>query len=340
MKIVHVVSSLEVGGAEHVAIRVALAQRAAGHEVHLVAVRPGPLDEVCRDAGLPAISVAGTSMTPRIARTLATYARLRPEVVNSHNWPAHRYAVLARPFRSTIALTIHGENSATTARASRPVVDGVIAVSTRVGEVFLARHPRWERERFATIDNGVAVPPSPARGSGGRRVIATVARLDAVKDLGTLLTAVARLPDAELRLVGDGPERPALQELATALGLGARVRFLGYRRDVAAILDGADVFALSSLTEGMSLAVLEAMAAGLPVVGTRVGGMPDVVDDGVTGLLVPSRDPAALAAALRGLLDDPSRRAAMGAAGRARVEARFSLAATAEAYLAAYRRWS
>jgi glycosyltransferase involved in cell wall biosynthesis len=278
-------------------------------------------------------------MAPRIARTLAAYARLRPDVVNSHNWPAHRYAVLARPFRATIALTIHGENSATTARASRPIVDGVIAVSTRVGERFLERHPRWERARFATIDNGVQLPPSPARGSGGGKVIATVARLDAVKDLGTLLAALARLPDVELLLVGDGPERVPLQELAAALGLGARVRFLGYRRDVAQLLDGADLFALSSLTEGMSLAVLEAMAAGLPVVGTRGGGMPDVVDDGVTGLLVPPRDPAALAAVLRTLLDDPVRRAAMGAAGRARVEQKFSLATTAQAYVAAYGRW-
>jgi glycosyltransferase involved in cell wall biosynthesis len=138
-------------------------------------------------------------------------------------------------------------------------------------------------------------------------------------------------------LVGDGPEMERLAGLRDELGLGGRALLLGQRRDIPALLNAADVFALSSLSEGVSLALLEAMAVGLPAVVTEVGGNPEVVLPGATGLLLPPGLPHELALALLEALDDPARAAAWGRAGRRRVLERFSLAGMARAYADLYR---
>ena len=137
--------------------------------------------------------------------------------------------------------------------------------------------------------------------------------------------------DAHLTIVGDGPELPALLSRARALDLGGSVHFVGVRRDVAAVLTAFDVFALSSTSEGISLTLLEAAAAGLPIVATRVGGNSEVVLDGVTGTLVSPSDPAAFAAALGALSRRPDR-AALGLRGRRHVERWFSVERMARAY--------
>jgi glycosyltransferase involved in cell wall biosynthesis len=156
-----------------------------------------------------------------------------------------------------------------------------------------------------------------------------------VKDHGTLIEAFARLrtirPEAHLTLVGDGPERGAIVEHAARLDLSRAVTFAGERADVAPLLAAFDVFALASRSEGVSLTLLEAAAAGLPVVATRVGGNEEVVVDGKTGFLVPAGDPAAFADALARVAERPDR-ATLGAAGRARVERRFSVERMARAY--------
>jgi glycosyltransferase involved in cell wall biosynthesis len=126
------------------------------------------------------------------------------------------------------------------------------------------------------------------------------------------------LPHLHVLLAGDGPDRDRLVASARALGLEDRVRFAGARRDVANVLAALDVFVLSSDFEGSPLALIEAMAAGKAIVATRVGGVPDLIDDGVHGLLVPPGDPGALGTALLSLARDPARRAALGAAARGR----------------------
>jgi glycosyltransferase involved in cell wall biosynthesis len=126
-------------------------------------------------------------------------------------------------------------------------------------------------------------------------------------------------------VVGDGPERAQLEALAGQLGLADRVHLAGHQQDVRPWLAALDVLVLSSDWEGMPNALLEAMAAGLPIVATAVGGVPEVVVDGATGLLVPPGDPSALAEAITRLLRDPDLRRTMGQAGRARVERRFSI---------------
>lgn len=195
----------------------------------------------------------------------------------------------------------------------------------------------WPEERIEVIHNGIDVSSFRSESNdrlraelsrGGRRpVVLTLARLDAQKGLAVLLRAAELVAEAQFVLAGEGPERGALEALAGELGLGDRVTFLGYRVDVPDLLASSDLLVLPSLYEGLPVSVLEAMAASRPVVASAVAGTSEAVIDGETGLLVPSNDPAALAAAIRRLLRDRGLAARLGAAGRARVEAEFSGAA-------------
>ena len=161
-------------------------------------------------------------------------------------------------------------------------------------------------------------------------VLATVARFDPVKRLEVLVRAlpllVARVPEAQLLIVGDGPEREALRALARRLAPGDRVVFAGAIPDAARVLPLVDLYVTASRREGLPLAVLEAMACGLPVLATEAPGHVDAVEPEVTGRLVPVDDAPGLAAAAALLLRDPALRARMGRAGRERVEQRFSRA--------------
>ena len=187
------------------------------------------------------------------------------------------------------------------------------------------------RERLRWIGNGIAIERFPlpaARPEAGRPVVITcVARLEPVKNHTLLLEAARILKDREkpfeLWLVGGGQGRARARSLCAAWGLGAHVRFLGYRDDVPALLQRSDIGVLTSLKEGIPRAALEAMAAGLPFVATRVTGTKEVVRHGDTGLLVELGDARGLAAALERLIDDPALRSHMGARGREVVRAEF-----------------
>lgn len=137
-------------------------------------------------------------------------------------------------------------------------------------------------------------------------------------------------------LVGDGPWRPTLEHQARMLGVTEFVHFAGVRNDIPALLAASDLFCLPSRTEGLGIAAIEAMASGLPVVASRVGGLPEVVEDGVTGLLVPPDDTAALAEALVRILEDRHRAAQMGDAGRTRAKQHFDSRAMIAATYAVY----
>lgn len=187
----------------------------------------------------------------------------------------------------------------------------------------------WPAEKVEVSYNAVDLERFAVRAPSGLRaeldavdrpLILTAARLDPQKGHPFLLEALVQVPDAVLALAGDGPERERLERLAADLGVAERVRFLGRRDDVPELLAACDVFALPSLYEGSSLAVLEAMAAGRPIVSSAIGGTDELIEDGVCGLLVAPRDSAALAAALRRLLDDSPLRERFAAAARARVE--------------------
>jgi glycosyltransferase involved in cell wall biosynthesis len=178
--------------------------------------------------------------------------------------------------------------------------------------------------RATTADRTAALGVSP-----GDQVIGTISRLVWKRGHEELLEAAAIVtreePSVKLAVVGDGPLRPALEARAAALGLNGGVRFLGAVPHAAGLLPHFDVFVLSSVWEGMSNSLLEAMAAGRPVVATRVGGNPEVVVDGETGLLVPPRDAPALAEAMLRLLRDRELARRFGDAAKRRVESHFTL---------------
>jgi glycosyltransferase involved in cell wall biosynthesis len=195
-------------------------------------------------------------------------------------------------------------------------------------------------DKVSVVPLGIEMPPAPtpevrrraraALGLDARDLtIAASGRLEPQKGLGYLLEAFAlvhrRLPNARLLVFGDGPLRPRLEARAATLGLGPAVRFLGWRTDVPALLPGADVFCLSSLWESFSYALLDAMAAGLPIVATRLDVIPEVVEEHRQALLVPPGNADALAAALITMLSDPERRWVFSASSRRRVEQCFNL---------------
>lgn len=218
-------------------------------------------------------------------------------------------------------------------------IDAVITVSEHVRDTVLRRRLLGPEMVFA-IPNGIcSAGPSHAAaertmllaelgGGSGRLIVGTVARLVWFKGLDVLVAAAATVvkccPESVFVVVGNGPLRTELERQAQALGVTRSFAFLGERRDVAQLLRAFDVFVLPSVSEGMPITILEAMDAATPVIATRVGGVPELVDDGETGLLVPPRDPEALGAAILHLLESPRLRADMGQRGRERVARHFS----------------
>jgi hypothetical protein len=189
----------------------------------------------------------------------------------------------------------------------------------------------WPRGKIDVVYNAVdparvevEAPPGLREQLGGsatRPLVLTPARLDAQKGHRVLFEAIRQVPEATFVLAGEGPEREPLEALTAQLGIAGRVRFLGRREDVPELLAACDVFALPSLYEGSSLAVLEAMAAGAPIVSSAIGGTDELIEDGRSGLLVAPGDAEALAAALRRLLGDSELRESLAAQARERVSA-------------------
>ena len=213
-------------------------------------------------------------------------------------------------------------------RACAPLCQAIVCVSS--WDLKLARERRIAPAgKLHLIHNGVTVDPgTPARRPAGRElVLGCTARLAPPKDIDTMLRALA-LPETApwtLRVFGEGPDREQLEGLRAELGLEGRATFLGSRDDVPAQLADCDAFSLISDWEGLPYSILEAMAAQLPVIATRVGGIPDLIVEGVTGRLIPPRDPGALAGALAELAADPARARELGEAGFRRASRTFSL---------------
>jgi sugar transferase (PEP-CTERM/EpsH1 system associated) len=294
---------------------------------------------------------------PRLIWDLCTvFRREQPDVVHTHAWGTLVEGLVAAKL-ARVPVVIHGEHGTLQLRPYQRFVqrrawaaaDRLLSVSSRLAER-MAREARFPLTRIHTIRNGVdlsrfgmvsrAAARAQLRLPSDAQLAVTVGRLVPVKDHMGLLDAIGALHrqnvSVTLALAGDGPLLHALVERASALGISNHVHFLGHRTDVEVVLAAADVFVLSSESEGLSNTILEAMASGLPVVATRVGGADELVVEGVSGLLVPPRSSTDLAGALGLLLRDPVRRSAMGTAGRARAEAEFSLAGMVQRYESMY----
>jgi glycosyltransferase involved in cell wall biosynthesis len=310
--------------------------------------------------GVEFVNLGGRRMLD--ARYHAKLARvlreLTPTAVHSHGFAPLLYAAVARAL-SGFPRLVHTEHSIEYL-LPRPDYRRTLRWLSRSTGSFVVLGERMRRyyadeigvaaSRLRVIPNGVAVDAPPTRdqrlaaraalGLGDGFLVATVGRLAQEKNYSMLLGAFAAAmrddPQAHLLFVGDGPERQDLERRAEALGITSRVHFPGWRTDVSALLPAFDVFAMSSFSEGLPMALLEAMSAGLAVVSTQVGDIPEVIADGRTGRLAPSGDEATLARVLADLRGDEVGRRRLGHAARELVVQRYSRTAMVEAYLETY----
>jgi glycosyltransferase involved in cell wall biosynthesis len=351
--VAHVVSSLSVGGMERFVLRLAAEQRAAGHRPTIFALRGGPLLPEARAAGLDVVVGAG-GFARRVASMLAAMALARPQIIHAHNPTSLHYAVAAKLLTGArVLMTDHAQGHGLPRMPTgieRRTVDAIVAVSRHTATLPIA--PEFA-ERTVVIHNGVQVPEAPAGeireraraglGVAHRFVGVMPASLKPIKGHRVLLQSVAALTrqgiPLTMLLAGEGPEQAELQQLARRLQLTDEdVRFLGFRADVAELLHAADFMVLPSLSEGLPLSVLEAMIHGAPVVASRVGGIPEVVTDGVSGMLVPPGDDRALAAAIATLHASPELRHRLARAARRTAETDFSFDLMCRRYGALYAR--
>lgn len=292
-----------------------------------------------------------------VVRLYREFRRFRPHIVHTHRYVL-RYALPLLLFRRR-TLCVHTVHSLAQREVDLPGIwvhraayaSGVVPVSIATEVSKSLRHLYGLRD-VPLIPNGIPVAAYGRRAGEAQAcrhalgfsdtdiLVVSVGRLSEAKNPLLLLEAFSRASGSDevfhLLLVGDGPLRGLIERRREELGLMGRVHLLGVRSDVPTILGASDVFVLASDWEGNPLSVMEAMAAGLPVVATAVGGVPELVDEGMDGFLVPPRDPAALAAALRSLLREPERRKTLGAAARRKAVARFDVSAMARKYEALY----
>ena len=330
---------------------------------------------VAEQAGVEIVTLPGLSreLSPvrdalaafRLARLIR---KLRPDVVHTHTAKAgavgRTAALLAWPRRPVVVHTFHGHvlrgyfgtGGTLVFRAIETLLarasDRLIAVSPEVRDELVALHVA-PRERFSVVRLGIELEPrvrfdgdpdEVRRRHGipeGKFVVGWFGRMTAVKRTDDLLTMLAgvreRGVDALLLLVGDGDDRERLEQRAHDLGLARSCLFLGYQEDVAPWYAICDAVVLTSASEGTPVTIIEALAAGRPVVATKVGGVPDVVDEGETGFLVRPHDTHALAERLEILAGDPVRRRAMGELGRARMLERYAVGRLVDDVDALYR---
>ena len=352
MKIVHVVYSLEMGGAESLVAQLCRLQRANGHSVTIAAYsKLGTLGETLRSEGFR-IDVLGTAPVPRtMLRYRKLFGQLRPDVVHCHNpAPTLQAAMAARLAGAASVISTRHSLVAPPFETAAEIkynlmswfCDWIVGICDATCDN-LRRTPLARKKRIVRVYNGadrlsVVSPEERPQRSGFTLVF--VGRLAKVKDLGTLVRAVAlarlRVPDIQLWIVGDGPERGPLEALVAELGIAANVVFWGERHDVARFFSAADVFTMSSVSEGLPMSLLQAMSVGLPAIVTDVGGMAEVVRNADCGLRVPVGDSAAYAEAIVVLASDSARRAALSAnAGRA-YDAGFTLEQMDDAYMKLY----
>jgi glycosyltransferase involved in cell wall biosynthesis len=349
LRVMYVVGNSVIGGAENHVLTLAGALTQSGFAVSVVCPRPGPLvdalDGVCAQVQLvdmvrPAPNDEYEVSLEAVGRLVELMERWQPDVVHSHLYPAFVHASLAGRLAGAPALvsTAHtlivrpGDAWVTRLTATRVIAVSQAAkrllveggVSPRAIRVIPngieSRYFEDESERARVERERLGIPD-------GVPVVGTIARLSEEKGHRELLHiargVLDRCPDAVFLIVGTGPLADELHTQAEALKIADRVIFTGARRDVTTLNHLIDVFLLPSREEALPLAVLEAMAAARPIVASAVGGVPEVVVDGETGMLFAPNDRSGFVRAVAELIDDPNRRRQIGERGRRRASTRF-----------------
>jgi glycosyltransferase involved in cell wall biosynthesis len=365
MNITHFVESLTRGGLERMVLELVKVQQREGHHCQVVCLfETGVLARELDEIGVPV--TACHKRHGLDLRALHQARRLirahRTEVLHTHNAVAHYQAVLSSFGLGLkyVVNTRHGLDNGKIGdrrewlyRKALWQTDVVVNVC-EAAYLDVTQRGIVPTRLARVVPNGIRlegyVPASAAMREHllqslalplETRVIGSVGRLNWAKDQATMIRAFRRVhqqsPDTVLVMVGDGNRRIRLEQCAQEEGVADRVRFLGDRNDVHELLRGFDLFALSSLSEGYSIALLEACAVCLPIVATDVGGNGEIVSDGFTGRLVPPANPQAMADAMLELLNDPPRAAALGLAARAWLEQNGTLETMTARYDAIYR---
>lgn len=341
IRVLEILATLKRAGAEKMAVSLACRLDPVRFETGLVSLYDAfheGLEPELEKAGVPVWHLGkrpglDIRMVPRLRRVMREF---QPDVIHTHSYVL-RYSLPAGLAlrKSAMVHTVHNlaaKETDFTGRLLHRLAFGRRVFAVAVGEEVRRSYREWYgAEPGATIRNGIDTalfcrPSARQRWRAGHGfqdgdfLVVSVGRLDPQKNPLGMIEAFAQAFGGDRRgqllLLGDGSLREAGKRRAAELGVGARVHFLGVQAEVADVLAASDVFALSSGWEGTPLAVMEAMAAGLPVVATAVGGVPELVSDGETGLLAPSGDMRAFAEALSRLAGDPGMRAAMAGAAR------------------------
>jgi L-malate glycosyltransferase len=357
--VMQLVYSLQIGGSEKVAFDISAHLDSAAFRPHMCALDlDGPLGEelVRRNIGHHVLHRKG--IEPDVTRRLYRLLRQqRIDVVHTHHFTQLLFAALpARLAGARIVHTEHEYFSYLESAAPRALIgplsrlcDHITVVGHEIAAYF-SETIGIPRSRIELIPNGVAVERFTGDREAARRslalppdamIVGTIGRLEPEKDHMTLLRAFGQVrafaPSARLVIVGDGSLASALRIEAERMGLAGATHFLGYQKDVATVLAALDLFVLTSVREGLPISVIEAQAAGRPVVVSHIGSIRDLVRDGEQGLTVAPGDAEGFAAAMRRLIESPALRAEMGGAGRRQVERSFSLFSVVHAYENLYR---
>lgn len=342
MRIIHTESSKGWGGQENRTLNELIAMAARGHHLAVVCQPEARLAARAREAGFPVFEVPmrGAVDLPALWKLRKIFRSFQAEIVNTHSGRDTQLAGMAARSmghrRPKVVRTRHLALPITSKFSYSVLPDHVVTVSRFVGDYLVSAGV--PPERITAVPTGVDLSPYRVGEVGRLRaelglsetvpLVGTVAILRKKKGHAELLEAANEvlrdIPEVHFVFAGDGPQQENLKRRIAELGLESRVHLLGLRRDVINILKSLDLFVLPTYQEALGTAFIEAGATGKPAIGTNVDGVPEVIIDGETGLLVPAKDASALAAAIRALLVDPIRRQAMGHAAAAYIASRYS----------------
>ncbi|MCF8034431.1 MAG: glycosyltransferase [Desulfarculaceae bacterium] len=359
-RIAMLLSSFITGGMERQALSLARSVGEHGFDPLMISLDgSGPLQEDIEEAGLPSLI-----LNKKKSIDLALFVRLARlgkehsiDLIHAHNWYAGFYAVGSRFISNVpVVTTLHGFAYNVIKRRqflrmlAAKLSTYTVCVGQQVGTEAIRKY-KLNGKKVKVIYNGVDCQGFAASSQGAEvraslgigpetTVFLFVGRISPIKDLPCLLEATARLARSRsgfrVIIAGSGESLGELQGQARQLGVSDKVSFLGERKDIPDLLSASDALVMSSLNEGISMAILEAMAAGLPVIATDVGGNSELVKDQHTGLLVGAKDAAGLAGAMQRAVDDPGRLRQMGQAGQSVCLNQFSLQQMVENYCAVY----
>jgi len=361
-KIVHVTFDMGIGGAEQVICNLIENTDTSKYEVSVLCIdQPvGPFGMQLRKKGFQITALNrkpgfDISLIRDIRRHITCH---KTDVLHCHQYTPYVYGLLAALFtRCRVVFTEHGRFYPDLRKPKRILLnpflslltDSVTAISWATREA-LVRFENFPRHKIKIVYNGIddseyLLPRNPRLKTAleipnDAFVLGTVARLDPIKNQKMMIRALELLgqfrSEIFLLIIGDGPERENLEEFASELGLASHVIFTGFREDAAMFYKITDIFLLTSFSEGTAMTLLEAMASGLPCIATDVGGNPEIVMNGETGFIIPSRDEKILAEKIRELLGNDLMRKRMGKAGRKRFEENFTAAGMTSSYEAIY----